>query len=841
MGNRATSILLVDDEAIIAVSEKRKLEAEGYQVLLAYTGEQAAALVDSRREDIDLLLMDIDLGSGMDGTEAARLILGRHDIPILFLSSHTEREVVRKTEAITNYGYVVKSSSLTVLDASIKMALKLFEAQRRLALSEDKFAKAFHVNPDGININRLSDGVYIDINEGFTRMAGYTKEDVLGRSSLPGDLGVWVHAEDRERYAACLRERGSIENMETEFRRKDGSIMAATISGRLIEVDGQTCVLAITRDMSAREEAERLLRGERERLANVIAGAELGTWEWDIGTGAASFDEKSAALLGYGPADLPLRDLETWLGLKHPDDAAASLDLLGHHIAGDTAHYALESRMRHKDGSWRWILAHAKVIERGEDGEPLRIFGIHQDVTPRKRLEEALRESEAQLRSIANNLPAFVAVVEPAELRYRFVNSQYEKAFGLRSEDILGRTICDILGSANFRLALPHIEAARSGRTTSYEAAFELPLGKRWIQVNYIPQFEASGKLDSILILNTDITERVQAEEGLVRITAAFDSTSEAIGISDSRGRHIYHNRAHTELFGYATAEELEAAGGGSVCEKDPVLAREIFEAIMGGNKWSGEVEMVAKDGRTFPAYERADAIRDRDGGIIGLVGLVHDISERKALEARIRANEERLKALMLELEHRVKNSLAVVSSLLSIARMELPEGKAKSVLADTESRIQSMSALYERLYLSGEADSVEFGAYLEGLARSLFETYAAGAEGISLEFEVEDLELDTRRAINLGLIANELLTNAMKYAFPQGRRGRILVRFGGCGDKLLLRVSDDGVGLGSPGLVESSSSMGMMLIREFSRQIEGKIEVDCSAGTSIGVSFSRR
>jgi len=119
----------VEDEAMIAFAEKRALENYGYVVLHALSGESALEMIRSN-SDIQLILMDIDLGKGIDGTVAAELILKEIVIPIVFLSSHTEPEVVEKTERITSYGYVVKNSSVTVLDASIKMAFKLFESQR---------------------------------------------------------------------------------------------------------------------------------------------------------------------------------------------------------------------------------------------------------------------------------------------------------------------------------------------------------------------------------------------------------------------------------------------------------------------------------------------------------------------------------------------------------------------------------------------------------------------------------------------------------------------------------------------------------------------------------------
>ena len=158
------TVLLVEDDLIIAMSEKMSLQKLGYDIELARTGERAVELFKTGAR-IDLVLMDIDLGAGIDGTEAARLILQTRDIPIVFLSSHTEPEIVAKTEKITSYGYVVKSSSTTVLETSIKMAFKLFHAN-------DVYKNTFEFSINGLCIHRMlynadatpSDCEYIDVN-----------------------------------------------------------------------------------------------------------------------------------------------------------------------------------------------------------------------------------------------------------------------------------------------------------------------------------------------------------------------------------------------------------------------------------------------------------------------------------------------------------------------------------------------------------------------------------------------------------------------------------------------------------------------------------------------------
>jgi two-component system, cell cycle sensor histidine kinase and response regulator CckA len=129
--------------------------------------------------------------------------------------------------------------------------------QEALRRSEERFRKAFTTSPDAVNINRMSDGVYLQINEGFTAAMGYTEADVIGRSSLPNDLGIWTRDEDRNRLIAGLKASGEVRNLEAVFRAKDGHPITGLMSARVIELDGEACILSITRDISALRAAER--------------------------------------------------------------------------------------------------------------------------------------------------------------------------------------------------------------------------------------------------------------------------------------------------------------------------------------------------------------------------------------------------------------------------------------------------------------------------------------------------------------------------------------------------------------------------------------------------------
>ena len=184
----ASRILLVEDEIIIAMNEARILEQEGYSVVTVNDAE--AAISEIGKNHFDLVLMDIDLGEGLDGTEAAKEILRDHSVPIVFLSSHTEPEIVRKTEGITSYGYILKNSGITVLSASIKMAFKLYNANKKLQeqkeeLDWEKNRLDKYINVAGAMLVALDKDYRITlINQKGCRILGYAENELIGRNWL---------------------------------------------------------------------------------------------------------------------------------------------------------------------------------------------------------------------------------------------------------------------------------------------------------------------------------------------------------------------------------------------------------------------------------------------------------------------------------------------------------------------------------------------------------------------------------------------------------------------------------------------------------------------------------
>ena len=305
-------ILLVEDEALIALSEKSSLERYGYDVITVNTGEKAVALIEERH-GFDLILMDINLGRGIDGTEAAARILAKQELPVLFLSSHTDPEIVDKTEKITSYGYVVKSSSITVLDASIKMAFKLFEAYKNSKELNNRLEATFNALPDLLFEVGL-DGMYYDVRSTDEELLYKPLPDLLGKripEVLPPDIASTIMAAIAE-----AEEHGKSFGRQYELPVPLGPCWFEIAVSRIKSPGKESRFILMCRNVSDRKQVEENLRAERQRLAGIIEGTNIGTWEWNVATGETAFNERWAEIVGYTLEELSPLSINTWAELS---------------------------------------------------------------------------------------------------------------------------------------------------------------------------------------------------------------------------------------------------------------------------------------------------------------------------------------------------------------------------------------------------------------------------------------------------------------------------------------------------------------------------------------------
>ncbi len=212
----------------------------------------------------DLLLMDIRIKGEMDGIEAAKVIRNRFGIPVIFSTAYLDEERFERAKITMPFGYVLKPIQERDLRVTIEMALYVSKVDaekrqinKRLRESEEKYRLAFKTSPEAVNINQM-DGTYVDINEGFTHLTGFTRDDVIGK--LSSEIEIWSIPEDREKLISGLTSEGFIDNLESKFRCKDGSFKIALMSATIIELNNAPHILSFTRHIFERKKLEEELQ-----------------------------------------------------------------------------------------------------------------------------------------------------------------------------------------------------------------------------------------------------------------------------------------------------------------------------------------------------------------------------------------------------------------------------------------------------------------------------------------------------------------------------------------------------------------------------------------------------
>ena len=365
-------LLLVEDEAIIALGEKKNLERYGYEVVTATSGQKAIELCKADRT-LDLILMDIDLGHGMDGTEAARLILQDRNIPIVFLSSHTEPEYVVRTEAITSYGYVVKNSSITVLDASIKMGFKLFQANQQTLALNKKLEATLDALPELLFEVDL-DGRYWDVHCPDPSLLYRPIEDLIGlriADRLPAPA-----AETIMQALAEANDKGLVSGRQYELPMPSGKRWFELTVSRMASMHEIPHFILFCQDITDRIRMVQALMESDRRFRALADIAPVHIWECDAQNICTYVNTYRTRFIGRTFEEEMGRG---WQETIHPDDRMACKTLSEKGFASREK-YQLKYRLRKYDGTYVWILDQG-TPRFADNGEFLGYIGVCTEIS----------------------------------------------------------------------------------------------------------------------------------------------------------------------------------------------------------------------------------------------------------------------------------------------------------------------------------------------------------------------------------------------------------------------------------------------------------------------------
>jgi two-component sensor histidine kinase len=245
------------------------------------------------------------------------------------------------------------------------------------------------------------------------------------------------------------------------------------------------------------------------------------------------------------------------------------------------------------------------------------------------------------------------------------------------------------------------------------------------------------------------------------------------------------------------------------------------------------------RDGRIKYVQEQCETFYNPEGKPLRSVGIVQDITDRKQAEEKIRRSLEEKEVLLREIHHRVKNNMQIVSSLLMLQSRNIEDKKYKDMFIDSQNRINSMALIHEKLYQSESIAQINFKEYISDIVSNIFESYSI-KRNIKIDINVENIPIKIDYAVPCGLIINELVTNSLKYAFPDDRQGNIKISVKKEDNNMIrLSISDDGIGIPKDMDIRNTKSLGLHLVTALAEaQLHGQIILNREKGTEFQIRF---
>jgi PAS domain S-box-containing protein len=558
----------------------------------------------------------------------------------------------------------------------------------------------------------------------------------------------------------------------------------------------------------------------------------------------------ACAFYGWGPDDFLKKRLTDINTLPEPEIREVISDILNHERRRFHARHRLAS------GEERDVEVNSMPYRLEERQCLLSIIhDITSQVVAEQELElirqqtvqELVQARDEWVRTF-NAVPDLITILD-TDYRIVRVNRTMAEKLGMSPEEVAGKRCYEFVHGTmeppvfcpNSNLLKDHLEHVGE--------VYEEQLGG-WFHVTVTPIYDSEGQFTGSVHVARDINKRVRAEELLRESEERYRLISELTSdfvyscrrSGDSPYKIDWIAGAIETISGYSLREIEELRCWlPYVHEEDRERSYDMLHGIRPGDATEWECRLVARSGEVRWLRNHA-ACTSGDNGTLILYGAAQDITVRKLAQERILASLREKEMLLKEIHHRVKNNLQIISSLLNLQMAHIDDKKLIPLFRKSQNRVRTMALIHEKLYRSDNLAYIDFGAYLRDLANSLFRSYHTSASRARLDIDAEPITFGIDTAVPCGLLLNELVSNALKYAFPDGREGTVRIELHQNDEKTCtLIVADTGVGLPDGFDIQQTETLGMELIRSLAKQLDGTLEVGNDGGARFVITFKRQ
>ncbi|MEO8760822.1 MAG: PAS domain S-box protein [Bacteroidia bacterium] len=481
------------------------------------------------------------------------------------------------------------------------------------------------------------------------------------------------------------------------------------------------------------------------------------------------------------------------------------------------------------------------------NGEVTGVAVFSKDVTDRQQAQQDVLDKQSQLTTIINTTNDIIFSMD-RNFNVVQYNSVLEEIAEQRSGKKIkpGMNFLDFLPVETHKWLKATYKRTLKGENVVATETFFHPKTKinRTYEANYNPII-INGKITGISVFSRDITEQKEIEQKMLatqtQLAAIINNSSDIVVSIDKDYNVVQFNQLLFDMVKHRSGKIIKE--GMSIYETMEVENHKdvtnIYKRVFTEGKSIVAVEMFPVSNNRKLHFETNYNPIKQNGDIVGIAIFARDISQKIAYETELRGALKEKEVLLKEVHHRVKNNLQVISSILNLQTSYVKDKETVNILKECQNRIKTMAYIHESLYQTKDFLQINFGEYIINLVKNLFYSYDANQQKIKANFDVDTIFLNLDTSIPCGLIINELVSNAFKYAFADGREGFISVKVKKIeNNKIRMQVTDNGKGMPANIDFKNTESLGLQLVNILSEQINATLTLNQTKGTTFEIIF---